>query len=710
MTSGLFFQRIASRLKQLPEFLRSGYARAQTRVGHPSPKRTSLETPSTDQTQFAQARALHQKLQFDEAEAIYLDLLFKHPKDFDLLHLLGMVQGQRGNFAAAVAFIEQAIAIDPDSAAAHGSLGNCLKGLCHYKEALASYDRALALQSNDADTWSNRGATLRDLKQHEQALQSYDRALAINPSHVPALNNRGTTLRELQRFEEALASHDRALAINPDYSPAHYNLALLLMAQDTKLYEAIEHFSKALKYKPDHRAAQSLMLLLMQKTCRWEGLDLNTESLRHGISTATSSAESIVSPSIFMALPYTMPDEQKLCAEKWVQFEYQSLAALRDKLAFDHRRPRNKKIHVGYLSRDFREHAVARLMAHVFELHNRDHFCITAYSYGPDDGGEMRKRLQKAFDEFVDIRTVTDADAACQIYADKVDILVDLSGFTNKTRSAILALRPAPLQLSYLGYLGTMGADFVDYLIADRFIIPPEQQNHYTERILYLPNCFQANDSTRAQPPALPRNYCALPEKAFVFCCFNPTYKITPEVFDIWCRLLIAVPGSVLWLVASTPYSGANLKHEAEIRRVNPLRLVMAPVVSTEEYLARMQCADLYLDTIPYNAGTTCSDALWMGLPVVTCVGRTFSSRMAGSLLSAIDLPELITYNLEDYYRLALKLATDRNKLTAIRSKLIVNRDTSPLFDSVRFTRDLEDAYLSLIDPSNNKATASLRS
>ena len=691
------------------DFIRSGYTRMRAYIRRDAPLKTSAETPppesqNGDSAQFAQARALHQQGQLNEAEVIYRTLLQNYPKDFDLLHLLGMVQGQRNNFADAAALIEQAIAIDPGSAAAHSSLGNCLKGLGKYEEALASYDRALALRPNDADTWSNRGATLRDLKHPEQALESYDRALAINPNHVLALDNRGTTLRDLQRPEEALASHDRALAINTDYGPAHYNLALLLMAQD-KLYEAIEHFSKALRYKPDHRAAQSLMLHLMQRTCRWDDFDSNIESLRHGIFTTASSAESIVSPSIFMALPHTMPDEQKLCAEKWVQFEYQSLAALRDKLAFDHRRPRNKKINVGYLSRDFREHAVARLMAQVFELHNRDHFCITAYSYGPDDSGEMRRRLQKAFDEFVDIRTVTDADAARQIYANKVDILVDLSGFTDKSRSTILALRPAPRQLSYLGYLGTMGADFVDYLIADHFIVPPEHQNYYTERILYLPNCFQPNDSTRPRPPAPSRNYCSLPESAFIFCSFNQTYKITPEVFDIWCRLLIAVPGSVLWLVASTSNSEANLKHEAEIRGVNPLRLVMAPMVRTEEYLARMQCADLYLDTIPYNAGTTCSDALWMGLPVVTCVGRTFSSRMAGSLLSAIELPELITYNLEDYYRLALELATDRNKLAAIRSKLIANRDSTPLFDSARFTRDLEGVYFTLM----NNAKSGLR-
>jgi predicted O-linked N-acetylglucosamine transferase (SPINDLY family) len=344
-------------------------------------------------------------------------------------------------------------------------------------------------------------------------------------------------------------------------------------------------------------------------------------------------------------------------------------------------------------------------MAQVFELHDRHRFQITAYSYGPDDGSELRKRLQRAFDHFVDIREISDLDAARQIYMDRIDILVDLTGFTDKTRSGILALRPAPRQLSYLGYIGTMGADFVDYLIADHFLVPPQHRRHYTEKMLYLPNCFQSNDRKRPRPPAPTRSYCGLPANAFVFCCFNQTYKITPEVFDIWCRLLIAVPNSVLWLFANIPDSVANLRLEARKRGVDPIRLVMAPEVKPDAYLARMRCADLYLDTTPYNAGTTCSDALWMGLPVITCVGDSLSSRMAGSLLLAIGAQELITYTMADYYRLAFELATHDAKLDAIRNKICANRDTAPLFDSARFTLDLENAYIAIM--SNSKTALS---
>jgi protein O-GlcNAc transferase len=465
-----------------------------------------------------------------------------------------------------------------------------------------------------------------------------------------------------------------------------------------RLNDAIEHFSKALRCNPDHRAAQSVMLYLMQKTCRWDDLHSNIESLRHSISTADSSAESVVAPFLFLSLPGTTLKEQKLCAEKWVRSEYQALSALRQNLAFNHRRPRNGKIVIGYLSADFREHPVARMMAEVFELHDRDQFHTIAYSYGPDDGSEMRKRLQNAFDQFVDIRSDSDVDAARRIYADNVSILVDLTGYTESTRSGILALRPAPLQLNYLGYEATMGADFVDYLIADHFLVPPEHQMHCTEKILYLPNCFQPTDRTRPRLSAPSRASCGLSDGNFVFCCFNQTYKITPEVFDIWCRLLIAVPDSILWLFASTPYSEENLKREAKSRGVDPLRLVMAPMLEPAQHLARIQCADLFLDTTPINAGTTCSDALWMGLPIVTYSGESLSSRMAGSLLSAMGVPELITYNLKDYYNLAVNLATDRKTLASIRRKIIANRDTAPLFDSVRFTHDLESAYIKLME------------
>ena len=530
-----------------------------------------------------------------------------------------------------------------------------------------------------------------------EAAASYRQAITCNPDHAEAHNNLSNAFREQGLWEDAEYHVRQAIKIKPRFANFHYNLASLLMKLG-KLNDAIEHFRYAVVHEPTHYAAQAIMTLLLQKTCRWADLQSNISALRRSVYATSERVESIFSPFVFISLPGTTLEEQKLCAEKWAQSEYQALSALRHDLAFDHRRPHNGKIVIGYLSADFREHPVARMMAQVFELHDRDQFHIIAYSYGADDGSDMRKRLQNAFDQFVDIKSNSDIDAAHRISVDNVNILVDLTGYTENSRSGILALRPAPFQLNYLGYQATMGADFVDYLIADHFLVPPEHEKHYTEKILYLPNCFQPTDRTRPRLAAPSRASCGLPDQDFIFCCFNQTYKITPDVFDIWCRLLIAVPGSVLWLFASTPYSEGNLKREAKRRGVDPLRLVMAPLLKPVQHLARIQCADLFVDTTPVNAGTTCSDALWMGLPIVTCAGESSSSRMAGSLLSAMGVPELITYNLEDYYNLAVNLATDRKKLASVRSKIIANRDTAPLFNSALFTSNLESAYINLME------------
>lgn len=551
--------------------------------------------------------------------------------------------------------------------------------------------------------YKNAGDKYFDLGKYTEAAANYRLAIDCNPDFAEAHNNLGGVCREQNLPDKAEHHLREAIRLKPGFANFHYNLASLLMDQG-RLNEAIEHFGKAVTHKPAHYAARAIMTLLLQKTCQWADLKSNIDALRNSVYTTTEFAESVFSPFVFISLPGTTLEEQKLCAEKWARAEYQGFAALRRNLAFDHRRPRSGKITIGYLSADLREHPVARMMAEVFARHNREQFHITAYSYGPHDGSQMRKRLHNAFDHFVDIRAHSDIDAAMRIYADKINILVDLTGYTANSRSGILALRPAPFQLNYLGYQATMGADFVDYLIADHFLVAPDQQRHCTEKILYLPNCFQPNDSTRPRLPAPSRASCGLSDNSFVFCCFNQTYKITPEVFDIWCRLLIAVPDSILWLFASTSFSEENLRREASSRGVEPARLVMAPSLVPVEHLARIQCADLFLDTTPVNAGTTCGDALWMGLPLVTYAGETFPSRMAGSLLSTLGVPELITYNLQDYYRLALSLATDRIKLAAIRSKIVANRATSPLFDNALFTRNLEDLYVKLLDNASGDA------
>ncbi len=500
--------------------------------------------------------------------------------------------------------------------------------------------------------------------------------------------------KEELKLDETIAHCQEILKADPTRADALFHLGAAF--ESKKWIEAIECYRMAIATDPKYYPPKISLMSYMQARCVWDGLKQDAQKMRRVVRETPVTDKNHLSPFKFLALPGTTADEQKRCAERYAQIEYpvEARAALRARLGFDFNRAPNKKIHLGYLSEDFGDHATAKLMAEIFELHNRDRFHVTAYSYGADDGSAMRRRLEKAFDRFVDVRGDSHEEAARKIYQDRTDILVDLKGYTLGTRSGITALRPAPIQVNYLGYPGTLGADFVDYLIADRFIIPPEHFGHYSEKVVWLPDCYQPNDRSRPHPPRPARSACGLPEQGFVFCSFNQTYKITPEVFDIWCRLLKAVPGSYLWLWMNNPHAERNLKQEAASRGVDPERVLAAPTINdTAQHLARLQCADLFLDTFPVNAHTTCGDALWMGLPVVTCAGETFPSRVAGSLLSAMGLSELITYDLESYYRLALELAQNPGRLAAIRDRVMAGRATSPLFDSGRFVRNLEDVY-----------------
>jgi protein O-GlcNAc transferase len=355
------------------------------------------------------------------------------------------------------------------------------------------------------------------------------------------------------------------------------------------------------------------------------------------------------------------------------------------------------KMRIAYISADLRDHAVALLSAELFELHDRERFEVIGVSFGRDDHSELRARLVKAFDRFYDVRRKSDEEVAKLLHDLRVDIAVDMTGHTRDGRTGIFAYRPAPIQVSYLGFLATSGADFIDYIIADAFVLPFDQQPYYTEHIVHLPDCFQVNDSKRQVASRMPtRQELGLPNDGFVFCCFNNSWKIAPPMFDIWMRVLKATDRSVLWLLSAHAAVDANLRREAQERGVDPGRLKFARTVGYADYLARCRLADLFLDTLPYNAGATASDALWSGLPIITCPGQAFTARMAGSLLHAMGLPELVTRSLADYEALALRLAKDHSHLEGYRNRLAKNRLTHPLFDSDRFRRHIEAAYLQM--------------
>jgi predicted O-linked N-acetylglucosamine transferase (SPINDLY family) len=577
-----------------------------------------------------------------------------------------------------------ALALSPQGAEIHKGRGRTLHDLGRFDEALQSYQRALAINPRCVEAHDCHGLALHDLRRHAQALESYQHALAIDPDDVQAWNNRGLALSELERYDEALASYERALTLKADFAEAWNNRGLTLRAQG-RLQEAVECFGRALAVSPEFEWVFGLHLHGRMQLCEWEALDSRISDLTAKIA----DRKPATTPFPVFAL-VDSPSLQQQAAQIWMSDTCAPVEAL-PPLG---RRPRDRKIRLGYYSADFHAHATAYLIAGLIEQHDRSSFEVLAFSFGPERGDDMRKRLTSAFDQFIDVRDKSDNDIAALSRELGIDIAVDLKGYTQHERSGIFARRAAAIQVSYLGYPGTMGVPYIDYLVADATLIPSERRPYYTEKIVYLPHSYQVNDRKREiADRAFSRDELGLPPRGFVFCCFNNSYKITPEVFDMWMRLLRQVDGSVLWLLEDTVTAAENLRREAAARGVAPRRLVFAPRMPQREHLARHRAADLFLDTCPYNAHTTASDALWSGLPVLTRLGESFAARVAGSLLNAIGLPELITGTAEAYEARALELATEPARLAALKERLERNRMTQPLFDTPLYTRHLEQAY-----------------
>jgi predicted O-linked N-acetylglucosamine transferase (SPINDLY family) len=653
----------------------------------------------------------------EDAASAYRKAIAVRPGYAEAEFNLGVVLHEMGTLEAAEAAYGRVIAINPQVAVAHNNLGTVLKDLGRLDAAAASFERAIRLQANYAEAFYNLATVLREQGRLEQALDCYGRAVALRPDYIDAINNAGIILQQQGRASEAVDLYRRlvssapradlynnlgtallsegrsaeareafrhALTLSEDLAEAHYNLGNAARELGD-LPGAIGAYEHALRLRPDYAEASCQLAYHRRQACMWGSFDADDDRMldlvRRGVRV----------PPFFLLTTAASAADQLACAQAW------TAPIKRDHPAvFEHAvRKHGERIRLGYLSGDFHQHATAHLMAELFEGHDRRHFEVIGYSYGPDDGSAMRARLVRAFDRFVDIRILPYREAATAIHDDAVDILVDLKGYTHQARPAITAQRPAPVQLSYLGFPATMGADFVDYLMIDSFVVPADQQPFFAEQLVHLPGCYQVNDRKREIAESLPsRQGCGLPPEGFVFCSFNNSYKISPRVFDTWMRLLSAVNGGVLWLLSSNDLVENNLRAEAERRGVDPRRLVFAPIVPPAEHLARLRNADLFLDTLPCNAHTTASDALWAGLPVLTCSGHTFAGRVAGSLLCAVGIPELVTRSLEDYEQLALALALDPDRLSALRCRLKTARDDSSLFDLPKLARHIEAAYL----------------
>jgi len=601
-------------------------------------------------TLFNQAMQAHQRGRISEAESLYRQIVAQDPKNFDALHMLGIVCSGAGKIQEADGFFRAALSIDPGFPPCHVNYGFCLLKQKQFNEAVESFDKALTLFPRFAEAWHGRGNALRELKRGEEALAAYDKAAALKPNLAEAYAGRGKVLSELKRHDEAIAAYDKALSCNPN-----------------------------LEFVAGERLHWKMRL------CDWS----NFGPAREHLIASVRDKKPYAQPFAFLSIS-SSPEEQLECAKLWINEKCQASA-----------RPiwvgeiyNHDRIRVAYVSADFRQHPVAGLIAGLIEGHSRECFEVTGISLRPEESSEMGQRLKRAFDRFIDASGMTSEAIARLTRQLEVDIAIDLMGFTEGSRTDVFAQRAAPIQINYLGYPGTMGAPYIDYIIADHVVVPQRQQVFYSEKIIYMPDSFQAND--RSRPISLnkfTREQLGLPAEAFVFCCFNNNYKITPAVFDVWMRILNRVRGSVLWLVASDKPVQKNLRTEAAARGVDPGRLVFAERVPYAEYLSRLSAADLFLDTEPYNAGATASDALWAGLPVLTCECDVFVGRMGASLLSAIGLAELVTETPQAYEELADELATNPEKLRAIKDKLDRNRLTTPLFDTQRFIRHIEAAY-----------------
>jgi len=591
---------------------------------------------------------LLEKKNFLEAEQRFEESLRLLPDRSSTLINLSATQIRLKKYAEAKISAEKSIQFGGETVEAYLNLGLVEKKLGDVSASIDYFDKAILLSPSNAEVWLNKGAALNELKLHQEALSSYEKAIELSPAYAEAWANKGLTFRELKRYQEAITCFDKAIEFDPYI---------------------------------DYLLGDSIHTKMLVND--WNGLIFRIKMLYDNLA-----KHSKLISAFDILLISDAPDLQLKIAKTWTEDLYPLQTSLPQPLKYFH-----KKIKVGYFSADFGGHPVSYLTAELFELHDKNQFELIAFSSGRRNNDEMLERIKKSFNEFIDVADHSDREIALLARGLEIDIAVDLGGHTRDNRPGIFSFRAAPIQLSYIGYLGTLGANYIDYMVADPTLIPMESQKFYSEKIVYLPS-YQVNDSQRKiSEKVFKRDNFGLPKDAFVFCCFNNNSKILPETFAGWMRILKAVEGSVLFLYALNPLSQAHLRTEAKVMGVEEKRLIFGDSMPREEYLARYRLCDLFLDTTPYNAGTTASDALWAGLPVLTILGKTFAARMAASLLVAIDLPELITYSQVEYEQLAIDIAKTPEKLESLKARLKENRLTTPLFNTPLFTKHLESAY-----------------
>ena len=642
-----------------------------------------------------------------------------NPRHYESLYLHGLISAQNSQWHIAVEFFSKALKIKNNDASMYNNLGNVLFEKKSYDESVKSFEKAIELKRDYAQAYFNLGRVLSELKKWDEAFNNFEKAIELNHNYPEAFYSRGVVEFELRRLYEALGSYEKAIQLKVDYPEAHLNRGLVLhelgrlneaivcyeqaielkcdlhdayinrgrVQLGFKIWEeSILSFSRAIEIIPDHDFISGIILHIKMIQCDWRNFKVELDQL---ISKINLNKKVV---PIFDLLALTdLPTVQKKASEIWVKDKY----PINPLLGLIPKAIPKEKIRIGYFSPDFRAHPVAQWVAELFELHDKTQFELIGLYFGPKTDDEYHVRILSAFDKFIDVSDMSDIDIAKLSRSIQIDIAVDLAGFTNNSRTGIFAYRAAPIQINYIGYPATTGANYMDYIIADEMIIPTQSQQYYSEKIIYLPYTFKATDTKlKVSEKAFTREEFNLPVNSFVFCCFNNSFKILPETFDVWMRILKSAENSVLWLADTNSTAKANLKKEAEVRGISPSRIIFSnTMVELADHFARLRLADLFLDTFTFNAHTTAGDALWSGLPLLTLKGRSFASRVASSLLNAVELPELIARDVERYESIAIELAKNPEKLRLIKSKLQRNIKTTPLFNMTNFTKYLETAY-----------------
>jgi len=626
-----------------------------------------------------------QQGKFHDAERLLHDALSINPADAGVQFNYGNVLLQLQRFDEAFTTFGEALALNPDLAEAHLNRGGILMSQKHFEEAITCFDAALRANPNFGEAHCNRGNALQELRRFDDALASYSAAIAINPQNAEFHASRANALHRLHRYEEALDSLSQALALHPEIADFHYNRGNLLF--ETKRFaEAFKAYDDAFRLDPQADYVEGDRFFTKMVICDWTNFAAENARLVAGVA----DGRLVSRPFAFLAAVSSQALQTR-CSNLFADREFPALPALWIGERYNHDR-----IRVAYLSADFRNHPVSHMLVGMFECHNRARFETIAVSFGADDGTPIRRRVESAVDRFYDVRQNSNADIARLLREGEVDIAVDLMGPTQSARPDILSHRPAPIQMTYLGYAGSSGAPYVDYILADRIVIPEAEQQYFREKVIYLPDTYMPTDSKRAVSTTTPaRADEGLPDGGFVFCAFANSYKTSPLVFDVWMQLLAEVEGSVLWLSRNHISGQDNLRREAQSRGIAPGRLVFARHLElNEDHLARHRLADLFLDTLPVGAHSTVCDALWTGTPVLTCAGTTFGGRVASSLLSALGMQELVTNSVSEYKATALRLARDPQLLQTVKMKIASHRNVFPLFNTQQFTSHVEAGYI----------------